>query len=71
MVIFFLVPRKEEIKRIKPVLELIRKSYPGLLISIDTYHAEVAELCLSIGADWINDISGGRHDHELLNILAK
>lgn len=40
------------------------------LISIDTFRASVAEAALSAGADWINDVSGGRHDREMFPLVA-
>ena len=61
----------EELKRLKPALKLIRKLNPDLLISIDTYHSNVAETALELGADWINDISAGRRDPSILNVVAE
>lgn len=41
------------------------------LISVDTYHAAVAEAALEAGADWINDVSGGRRDPEIQRVVAQ
>jgi dihydropteroate synthase len=41
------------------------------LISVDTFRADVAEAALEAGADWINDVSGGRHDPDLLPLVAQ
>jgi len=67
----------EEIARVLPALELIRTaladgdgSMEGPLISIDTFRAPVAEAALAAGAHWINDVSGGRRDPELLAVVA-
>ncbi|MCP9771382.1 dihydropteroate synthase [Synechococcus sp. Tobar12-5m-g] len=67
----------EEIARVLPALELIRAaladgdgSMEGPLISIDTFRAPVAEAALAAGAHWINDVSGGRRDPELLAVVA-
>lgn len=57
-------------ERLKPVLQLIRK-YHDVTISIDTRSAEIAQRSLGEGANWINDVSGGRHDPQLLQICAK
>ncbi len=59
-----------EIKRILPVVKLIRKEIPNVLISLDTFYSEVASKALDIGIDWINDISGGRLDPEILNVVS-
>jgi len=51
------VTDQEELKRLLPVLERIRKEVP-VPISIDTVRPEVAKRCLEAGADIINDVSG-------------
>jgi dihydropteroate synthase len=40
------------------------------LISVDTFLAGVANKALEAGADWINDVSGGRRDSEMLSLIA-
>ncbi len=58
-----------ELNRLIPVLTSIRQKFPNIIISIDTYQSEVAKIALDLGADWINDISGGRHDPKLLHLI--
>ena len=63
----------EECARVLPVLDLLLAELPAQhrpLISIDTFRAPVAEAALAAGADWINDVSGGRRDPELLKVVA-
>ena len=60
----------EECKRLLPVLTAIRKRWPEVLISVDTFLAPVAEAALECGASWINDVSGGRRDPDLLRVVA-
>ena len=55
----------EEIKRLIPYLKLIKAEYPDVLISIDTFNSEVAYEALLNGANWINDVTGGRRDINL------
>ena len=62
---------KMEIKRLIPYLKRIRSEYPNILISIDTFHAEVAYEALYNGADWINDVTGGRRDSEILDVVSQ
>ena len=62
---------KKELKRLIPYLKQIRKEYPNILISIDTFNSEVAHEALSNGANWINDVSGGRRDEEILDVVSK
>ncbi len=59
-----------EIKRLVPLIKELKLIYPETPISVDTFHHSVADKVLNSGADWINDISGGRHDPEILNVVA-
>ena len=60
-----------EIKRMIPYLKLIKSKYPDVLISIDTFNSEVAYESLLNGADWINDVTGGRRDKRILDVVSK
>ena len=60
-----------EIKRLIPYLKIIRAEFPEILISIDTFNSEVANEALLNGANWINDVTGGRRDEEILDIVSK
>ncbi|MBU3677316.1 MAG: dihydropteroate synthase [Chitinophagaceae bacterium] len=61
----------EEIKRVIPLVQAIRKELPEVLISIDTYRSEVAQKALRLGADIINDISAATFDPNILTIVAE
>lgn len=66
------VPLEEELKRVIPVIEEIRKRLgDGFLISIDTYKSKVAEEALNSGADIVNDISGFHFDGKMADVVAK
>jgi dihydropteroate synthase len=60
-----------EISRVLPVLRAIRAAHPEAVLSVDTFRAPVAEAALAAGADWINDVGGGRRDPEILQVVAK
>ena len=62
---------EKEIKRLIPFLKKIRSEYPEILISIDTFNSEVANEALLNGANWINDITGGRRDVKILDVVSK
>ncbi|MEM7384454.1 MAG: FtsW/RodA/SpoVE family cell cycle protein, partial [Verrucomicrobiota bacterium] len=47
----------------------VRKEFPNLIISIDTVRGQVAKQALEIGADIINDVSGGFDKSEMLDIV--
>ena len=55
------VTEQEELDRVLPVIELIRRK-SDQPISIDTTKSRVALAALSAGADMVNDISALRHD---------
>ena len=61
---------EEELARVLPVVILLQQKYPGLVLSIDTYYAEVATAAVSAGADIVNDISGGDMDAAMLQTVA-
>lgn len=62
---------KDEIFRLREPLTKLRKEFPKMLISVDTYLSEVAEFAIDLGADIINDISGGELDDKMLDVVAK
>lgn len=65
------VSAEEEWMRIDEPLKLILKYFPKLPISIDTYHAKVAEKALEHGAHIINDIYAGTFDLDMLKTVAR
>ena len=62
---------KDEIIRLREPLIKLRKEFPKVFISIDTYLSEVAEFAIDLGADIINDISGSQLDNKMLDVVAK
>ena len=64
------VGSKIEIKRLLPYLKIIKSEFPDILISIDTFNSEVAYEALLNGANWINDVTGGRRDKEILDVVS-
>ena len=52
------VSADEEIARVLPVIEAIKRQRPNAIVSIDTYKAKVARLAVSAGAEIVNDVSG-------------
>jgi dihydropteroate synthase len=47
-----------ELERLLPALVAIRAAHPQLTLSVDTFHAAVAEAALAAGANWVNDVHG-------------
>lgn len=65
------ISEDEEIARTAPMIAAIRKEFPDVLISIDTFRSEVAKAAVDNGADLINDISGGSLDPLLFETVGK
>ena len=63
------VDTQEETARVIPVIEAVREE-SGVVISVDTRKAAVAEEALDAGADIVNDISALRDDPQLANVVA-
>ena len=62
---------EEEKERVLPIIEAIHVRFPGIVISVDTFHATVAESAISAGADMVNDIGGGFFDPAMMETIAK
>lgn len=62
----------EELRRLEMALEAIRRVSSRVVVSVDTYRAEVARRCVcDLGADIINDISGGTLDPAMFEVVAQ
>ena len=57
--------------RILPLITEVRLAFPDILISADTYRADVAEAALDAGADIINDVWALRADPDMAPMLAE
>ena len=66
------VSPEEEMKRLRPALQLLRDEYPTLPVSVDTFRSEVAQMAVEeYGASIINDISGGGLDPEMYRTVSR
>ena len=57
---------QEEINRTVPIVRAIHEKFPEVSISIDTFRKVVAQKNLEAGATWVNDISAGKLDCEMI-----
>lgn len=64
------VPAEQEIARVVPVIEALRKQGISAPISIDTRKAAVARAAITAGADLLNDVSALEYDPASLNLVA-
>jgi dihydropteroate synthase len=66
------VSTKEEMARLRKGLEIIREVAPEAIVSVDTFRADVASMCVEeYGAALINDISGGQMDKRMFDTVAR
>lgn len=66
------VSQEEEQARLKPILSLIQREYPDLMVSVDTFRSEVARWAVGeYGVGLINDISGGDLDAEMFRTVTE
>lgn len=62
---------EQELLRLMPVLRELRREIPGVMLSVDTYHAATAAAVLEEGVQIINDISACAFDPGLLDVLVQ
>lgn len=65
------VSEEEELRRIIPIIEMLVRIFPEILISVDTFRSKVAKASIEAGASIINDISAGSLDDKMLETVAK
>ena len=66
------VPAEEEARRLRHALDIVRREAPDAIISVDTFRADVARMCIEEGgAHIINDISGGTLDKHMFRTVAR
>lgn len=66
------VTPEEEMDRLRRGLRIVRKLYPEVPVSVDTFRADVARMCIEEeGADIINDISGSMMDRQMFRTVAR
>lgn len=65
------VTADEEMRRLELGLEILNRDYPSVLVSVDTFRADVARCCVEkYGVAMINDISAGELDPEMFRTVA-
>ena len=65
------VSPEEEMARLRRGLQIVRRLAPDVPVSVDTFRADVARMCVEeCGADIINDISGGTMDNNMFRTVA-
>ncbi|MCY0967961.1 dihydropteroate synthase [Chryseobacterium wangxinyae] len=62
---------EEEVRRLGNTISSIKKEFPEILISLDTFYAKTVEFGFNEGIDLVNDISGGQFDEKMFDAVAE
>ena len=66
------VSAQEEMNRLRGGLKILRNIAPDAVVSVDTFRADVAKMCVEeYGVQIINDISGGELDNRMFSTVAE
>jgi dihydropteroate synthase len=66
------VPMEEEMRRLREGLTVLRKEAPDAIVSVDTFRADIARMCIEeFGVAMVNDISGGELDNQMFDTIAR
>jgi dihydropteroate synthase len=66
------VSEETELERLFYALDIVRKKYPNIIISVDTYRSRIAEILVNdYKINIINDISAGEMDNNMFDVIAK
>ena len=66
------VSTEEEMARLRHALNLVRQHQPDAVVSVDTFRADVARMCVEeYGVAMVNDISAGEMDDEMFPTISR
>lgn len=66
------ISAEEEMKRLRNGLEIIGREHPDAILSVDTFRADVARMCVEeYGVAIVNDIAAGNMDSEMFSTIAR
>jgi dihydropteroate synthase len=66
-----LVGEEEELRRVVGAIARLRREWPDVVLSVDTWHSRVAALAVEAGAGIVNDVSGGALDPAMLETVGR
>lgn len=64
------ITARQEMERVLPAISAILEKFPSAILSVDTYHAAVAQRAVNAGAAIVNDISAGNMDPDMIPVVA-
>ncbi len=66
-----IIEESEEMRRVLPAIDSVKKAFPSAIISVDTIRASVAKAAVEAGASIVNDISAGNLDEKMFVTVAE
>lgn len=66
-----LLSAEDEISRLGTLISKIKKEFPEILISLDTFYSKTVQFGFDKGIDLVNDISGGMFDEKMFEVVAE
>jgi dihydropteroate synthase len=66
-----IVGEEEELRRVVGAIDRLHREWPGVVLSVDTWHARVAAMAVEAGAGMVNDVSGGAVDAAMLETVGR
>ncbi len=67
-----MIDEETEWERLRPIVEIFRKRYTGVQLSVDTFRSEIVERVFEIaGRFMVNDISAGHEDCDMLEVVGR
>jgi dihydropteroate synthase len=61
---------EEELVRVIPVIDCLKREHPDVIVSVDTFRSKVAYRAINAGASIVNDVSGGNLDSQMFATVA-
>ncbi len=65
------ITAEEELSKLVEPIKEIRKAFPEIILSIDTFYSKVAAELIRVGVDMINDISAGSIDPDIFKVVGE
>ena len=66
-----IVGEEAELRRVVGAIDRLHREWPEVVLSVDTWHARVAESAVEAGASIVNDVSGGAMDPAMLETVGR
>jgi dihydropteroate synthase len=66
-----IVSTQAEIDRVIPVIEILHKHFPNIILSVDTFNSKVAKAAVAAGASMVNDVSAGNLDTGMIKTVGQ